>query len=122
VISESEERTTRTPNAVVTGLAAPSQGSGELSSWRVRMEPGAEGPVHSIDREQVWMPLVGSFAITVNGDTATVAAGQTAILPAGVFRQIQAAEGPAEALVCMPVGGQATVPGSDDRHRLPWAE
>ena len=72
VIRESESRTIRTPNAVMTALAAPSQGSGELSSWRVRMEPGAEGPVHSIDHEQVWMPLAGSFVITVYDDHLTV--------------------------------------------------
>lgn len=122
VVSESEARTTRTPNAVVTTLAAPSQGSGELSSWRVSMEPGAEGPVHMIDREQVWMPVAGSFAFTVNGDTALVGAGQAAIVPAGVIRQVRVAEGPAEALVCMAVGGQVTVPGSDERRPLPWAQ
>ena len=122
VISESDARTTTTPAAVVTGLAAPSQGSSELSSWRVRMSAGAEGPMHAVDREQVWMPVRGSFAVTVDGETATVGPGQAAVLPAGVLRQIRTTDEPVEALVCMPVGGQATVPGSADPHRLPWAE
>lgn len=122
VISETAGRTTTTPAGVMTGLAAPSQGSRELSSWRVRMAAGAAGPVHAIDREQVWMPVRGSLAVTVDDRTATVAPGQAAVLPAGVLRQIRAGDGPVEALVCMPNGGQATVPGSDARHRLPWAE
>jgi quercetin dioxygenase-like cupin family protein len=122
VISETEERTTRSAAADAAALAGPSRGSTELSSWRVRMAPAAEGPVHAIDREQVFMPVVGAFAITAEGETVTVAAGQAVVLPAGTVRQIRVAEGPAEALVCMPVGGRATIPGSAEVHRLPWAE
>lgn len=114
--------TVTTPNATMTTYAAPSLGSAELASWRVRMQPGAEGPVHAIDKEQVFLPLTGSFAITINGDTTVVSAGQAAILPAAAVRQVRVADGPAEALVCMAVGGVATVPGSAEPHRLPWAE
>ncbi|GAA3750317.1 hypothetical protein GCM10022225_38230 [Plantactinospora mayteni] len=121
VVTESESRTTRTPSGAVSGLAAPSQGSAELATWRVRMAPDAAGPVHAIDREQVWMPLAGSFAVTVDGRTRVVGAGQAAILPAGVVRQIRSGAEPAEALVCMPVGGTATVPDSPEPRELPWA-
>jgi len=68
------------------------------------------------------MPVSGALTVTVDGSTSLVSVGEAAILPAGVVRQISAADGPAEALVCMGVGGQATVPGSDVRHSLPWAE
>ena len=51
VISETEERTTTTPNAAMASLATPSAGSTELASWRVRMAAGAAGPEHVIDRE-----------------------------------------------------------------------
>jgi quercetin dioxygenase-like cupin family protein len=122
VVSETDARTTTTPAATVAGLAAPSQGSQELSSWRVRMLAGAAGPVHTIDREQVWMPVTGALTVTVDGDTSVVSAGEAVILPAGAVRQISTDGGPADVLVCMGVGGQATVPGSTDRHRLPWAE
>lgn len=121
VVTESESRTTRTPAAVVAGLAAPSQGSGELATWRVRMAPDAAGPVHEIDREQVWMPLAGSFSVTVAGETRVVGIGQAAILPADVVRQISSGAEPAEALVCMPIGGTAAVPDSPERLDLPWA-
>lgn len=122
VITENEDRTIRTPNAVMTGLAGPSQGSAELSSWRVRMEPGAAGPVHTIDREQVWMPVTGSFTVTVDGTTAVVGVGQAAVLPAGAVRQVRATDRPGEALVCMRSGGRVTVPGSTEPRPLPWAE
>lgn len=121
VIDETGARTTTSPGGTMSGLAAPSQGSRELSSWRVRMPAGAQGPVHSIDREQVWMPVSGSFAVTTEGRTEVVRAGQALILPAGVIRQIRVAQAPAEALVCMAVGGTAALPGGDERHPLPWA-
>jgi len=121
VVTESESRTIRTASGVVSGLAAPSQGSGELATWRVRMAPDAAGPVHEIDREQVWMPLAGTFSVTIADETRVIGAGQAVILPAGEVRQIRAGDEPAEALVCMPIGGTATVPGNSERRELPWA-
>ncbi|WP_234359276.1 MULTISPECIES: cupin domain-containing protein [unclassified Plantactinospora] len=121
VVTESESRTTRTPGGTMSGLATPSQGSAELATWRVRMAPDGAGPVHAVDREQVWMPLAGSFTVTVDGQTRVIGAGQAAILPAGVARQIRAGAEPAEALVCMPAGGTATVPDDPQPRELPWA-
>ncbi|HEX5496859.1 MAG TPA: cupin domain-containing protein [Mycobacteriales bacterium] len=122
VVSETESRTTRTPAATMAGLAAPSQGSAALSSWRVQMEAEVPSPVHVIDREQIWMTVSGTFAFTVDGETGKAEPGQAVIVPAGATRQFHAVGGSAEALVCMPVGGRATMPGSDDQHPLPWAE
>jgi quercetin dioxygenase-like cupin family protein len=122
VIVVETARATETPNATLASLATPSLGSAELCTWRVTMRPGAEGPVHAIDREQVWMPLSGSLAFTVGDSTSVVTAGQSAILPADEVRQVRVTEGPVEALVCMAVGGHATLPGSDERLPLPWAQ
>jgi quercetin dioxygenase-like cupin family protein len=122
VIAPSSDRVTATPAAVMTGLAAPSRGSAEISTWRVRMEPAATGPEHAIDREQVWTLLSGSLEITSAGRTETVASGQTVVLPAGALRQIRTTAEPAEALVAMPAGGRARVPGSTEALALPWAE
>jgi quercetin dioxygenase-like cupin family protein len=124
VITETTERTIETSTAVMAGLAAPSQGTAELSTWRVRMTPGRNSPVHVIDREQVWMPLRGTFEFTVDGETALVGAGEALAVPSGATRQFRVGgAGPsvAEAIVCMAAGGQATLPGSDDRQPLPWA-
>lgn len=123
VITETTERTIQTPAAVMAGLAAPSQGTAELSTWRVRMSPGSSSPVHIIDREQVWMPLQGTFEFTVGGETAMVDTGEALAVPGGATRQFRAGGGisQAEAIVCMAAGGQAIVPGSDARQPLPWA-
>lgn len=123
VVSESEQRTTRTPAGVMSGLAGPSQGSAEVSTWRVELGAGMSTPVHIIDREQVWMPLSGAFEVEVDGRVEQVEAGQAVILAAGAVRRLTAAgTGPAEALVAMTVGGRAMVPGGGDKIRLPWAE
>ena len=81
VITETTERTIETSTAVMAGLAAPSQGTAELSTWRVRMATGRNSPVHIIDREQVWMPLRGTFEFTVDGETAQVGAGEALAVP-----------------------------------------
>jgi quercetin dioxygenase-like cupin family protein len=122
VVTPSEERTTRTAAGTVTALAAPSQGATDLSSWRATMAPGAKGPVHSIDREQVWMVLSGAFTLTQDGDEATVAAGQAVVVPAHVVRQVLSGPDGFEAIVCMPAGGRASVPGTDGTRPLPWAQ
>ncbi|AXK37825.1 cupin domain-containing protein [Streptomyces armeniacus] len=121
VIAPSPEHTVTTPNAVMAGLAAPSRGSTALSTWTVRMEPGAAGPEHSVDQEQVWTVTAGTLTVTAGEDTETVPAGRTVVLPAGVLRRIRAGAGEgAEALVAMPAGGLVTAAGQETRP-LPWA-
>ncbi|UYM24198.1 cupin domain-containing protein [Streptomyces albus] len=78
----------------MTGLAAPSRGSTELSTWRVRMEAEAAGPVHTVDREQVWTVLSGVLEFSCGAEAATVSAGRTVILPAGATRRVRTARGP----------------------------
>lgn len=122
VITPSPEHTTTTPAAVMSGLAAPSRGSGELSTWQVRMNPGATGPEHVIDREQVWMLTGGSVEVTAGGRTETVSAGQAVVLPAGLLRQFRTTGESAEALVAMRAGGRAAVAAGEEGRPLPWAE
>src|SRR5258705_4066597 len=117
-----ETRTITTPNATMIALATPSLGSRELSTWRVHMQPGATGPVHTIDREQIWVPLDGTFEMTINGETRTLVPGQAAIVPAGANRQGRTGAVPAEALVSMPIGGMAHARGAEALVPLPWAE
>ncbi|SCL25432.1 Cupin domain [Micromonospora nigra] len=122
VISETEARTTVTPAGRMFGLAGPSQGSTEVSTWRVELGEDAATPVHSIDFEQVWLPLAGTFEVTVGDESKLVEAGQALVLPGGVTRQLKTVGGPAQALVAMRVGGRAVLPNSDTRVPLPWAE
>jgi mannose-6-phosphate isomerase-like protein (cupin superfamily) len=121
VISETEERTIRTPTAVMAGLAGPSQGSTQLSTWRVRMAADHQSPVHTIDRDQVWMPVAGTFTFVVDDESSQVSAGQAVVVPAGVVRRFHTGGGPAEALVAMQADGQASTPDSDEPRPVPWA-
>ncbi|WP_171164755.1 cupin domain-containing protein [Streptomyces sp. I05A-00742] len=121
VVTPSPDHTTTTPNAVMTKLATPSLGSTELSSWRVRMEPEAAGPEHTMDREQLWTVLTGALSFTIEGTARTVPAGDTAVLPAGIQRRIRTVgEGPAEAVVAMRSDGQVSVAGEAGPRSLPW--
>ena len=121
VIIETDDRTITTPAAVMTGLAAPSQGSAELSTWRVRMNPDSESPVHVIDLEQVWMPSSGTFEFVVDGETVKAGSGEVIIIPGGSARQFRTSGETAVAIVCMPAGGQVGMPGDDVFQPIPWA-
>ncbi|MFG2773481.1 VOC family protein [Streptomyces sp. NPDC048350] len=121
VITPSTDHVTTSPNATMAGLAAPSRGSSELSTWTVTMDAGATGPEHSISREQVWTVTAGALEVTCLGRTEKVAAGQTVILPPGLLRRIHAPE-QTEAHVSMPADGVASVPGTEGTRELPWAK
>lgn len=120
VITTAPEHVTVTPNATMTGLAAPSRGSAELSTWHVDMPAGNTGPEHAVSREQVWTLTAGSLEITCDGRTETVRAGQTLVLPADVPRRVHAPER-CEAYVVMRCDGVVSVPGTEGTRVLPWA-
>ncbi len=120
VISACPENVTATPNATMTGFAAPSRGSSELSSWHVAMPAGTTGPEHSVSREQVWTLTAGSLEVTCAGRTEEVTAGQTLVLPPDTLRRIHAAE-TFEAHVVMRADGVVSVPGEEGTRVLPWA-
>jgi len=90
VIRSGETRRTQTPNAVMTTLASPTQGHSEQAVWRVEMTPAQSGPLHGIDAVQVWTVLDGGASVEAGTGTATLGAGDTIVLPAGVARRITA--------------------------------
>jgi len=92
VIRSEETRRTETPNAVMTTLASPTQGSSEQAVWRVEMAPGHSGPLHGIDAVQVWTVLRGGAGVEAGEQAATLRPGDTIVLPAGVARRITADE------------------------------
>jgi quercetin dioxygenase-like cupin family protein len=121
VITTTAENVTESPNARMTGLAAPSRGSTELSTWTVAMEAGQTGPEHVISREQVWTVTAGVLDVTCDGRTEKISAGQTFVLPPDVLRQVHAPQA-AEAHVAMRADGVASVPGTEGTRILPWAQ
>lgn len=122
LISETEERTTRTPAGLMAGLAAPSQGSNQISTWRVEMAADVDSPLHVITADQIWSITEGTWEFTVEGETIKATAGQTVVLAADEARQFRVVSGPGGAIVAMLPTGQAGAPGNDARQSLPWAQ
>ncbi len=114
VIRRADSRRTRTPNAVMTTFASPTQGGSGIALWRVDMAPGAAGPVHAFDTEQVWTVLDGGATVTLDGEDLAVAAGDSVVLPAGALRRIAADPDAGVAAVVAAAGGaRAVVPGDE---------
>lgn len=113
VIRQSESRRTATPNAVMITHASPTQGGATLSVWRVEMAPGAAGPLHIFDVEQVWTTLEGAATIELNGETVALGPGDTVVLPAEAQRRVHADPTMGfTAVVAASAGARARTPGS----------
>lgn len=110
VIRHAEQRRTTTPNAVMTTHASPTQGGSTLAVWTVEMAPGAAGPLHSFDADQVWTALTGTATVELAGDSVVVGPGDTLVLPVGVPRRIVAdPDAGFSAVVAAPAGARASV-------------
>ncbi|MFI9363494.1 cupin domain-containing protein [Kitasatospora sp. NPDC053057] len=109
VIRSADARRIETPNAVMTTLASPTQGATALAQWRVEMPADRQGPLHAMDTEQIWTLLTGSATVSLAGETLTVGAGDTLVLPADVPRRLATAEG-FTALVASPSPSHAYNP------------
>ena len=63
--------------------ATPRTGSKELAAWRGEIPPGTKAPAHTVSREEIFLVLVGELALTLDGRTERVGAGDTVIINAG---------------------------------------
>ena len=88
VIRSAESRRTQVPSGLVTTLASPAQGGAGLAVWRMDITPGAAGPVHAYDTEQVWTVIGGRATVELDGGAVTVEPGDTLVIPAGATRQM----------------------------------
>ena len=89
---------------------------------RLELLPGAEPVPHKVTREEIFVALEGRAQVTLDGIDHVVEAGDTLVLPPGVAFALAAVGGaPFQAIVCLPVGGQATLAGSAP-FTPPWAE
>jgi len=110
------------PNTVFIGLASPSRGSCETSVWRVTVGPNTSGAEHSLDREEILVALAGRAVASFDGVPQAVGAGDAIVVPAGQsFSLANPHAEPFEAVVALPVGGQARLAGGD-AFTPPWAE
>ena len=120
-VRAAESRRIETPNATMTTLASPTLGpTAGLSLWRVEMERGATGPLHTFDREQLWTVLDGELTITVAGTPTDLAEGDTIVIPADIERQVTA-RATARLLVCGAGDAVVAVVGEEEsRGTPPW--
>ncbi len=113
-------RRVETPNAVMTTYASPTQGGSTQALWRVEMAPGAVGPVHVMDGEQIWTVLDGAATVTLDDGPVDAGVGDTLVLPAGRTRRIAA--DPDRGLTAIVTGRGAAVASGPGREPTvpPW--
>src|SRR5690242_6703064 len=83
VITAAAAPTFELPHLRVTGHAAPSRGAAETCVWRIRLDPGTPGTLHSVDKEEIFVGLSGEARATVEGREVVLRPGDTLIVPAG---------------------------------------
>ncbi|MFF0445144.1 cupin domain-containing protein [Streptomyces sp. NPDC004609] len=121
VIRHAQSRRTETPNAVMTTLASPTLGGAGQALWRVDMRPGAAGPLHTFDAEQVWTVLDGGATVELDGERLTVRPGDTIVMPATAPRRVHAdPDAGFAAIVAAPPGAYAAAPDGTGRTVPPW--
>jgi len=114
VVSHADSRRTETPNAVMTTHASATQGGSSIALWRVEMNPGVTGPLHTFDVDQVWTVLDGGAEVELGADQVRAGRGDTIVMPAGVDRQIHSDdEAGLTAVVAAPAGARATPDGGE---------
>ena len=113
-------RRVETPNAVMTTYASPSQGGAAAALWRVEMAPGAVGPLHVMDGEQIWTVLDGAATVSVDDERLDARVGDTVVLDAGRPRRIAA--DPQRGLTAIVTGRGADVASGPGREPTvpPW--
>jgi quercetin dioxygenase-like cupin family protein len=88
--------------------ATPLSGSKELCAWRGEIPAGAKGPLHTVNREEIFHLLTGELLITLDGRTERITAGDTVIINPGVPLGIEnPAQETATAWVTTSIGLQA---------------
>src|SRR3954471_19070099 len=121
LIKSSAAPTFDVPSLSVLGLAAPSRGCRETCVWQLTLAPGAPGSAHSVDREEIFVALDGEARVSLDGQEATLTAGDAFIVPAGrSFCLANPGSVPFRALAVLPVGGRASLPGGEP-FCPPWA-
>lgn len=89
IIRSQDTRAIETPNGNHgTSLATPSLGATEVSVVRQRQQPGGFNPLHSQDREEVMVMLLGSVTVSSANQTMHLKAGDTVIVEKGVQHRV----------------------------------
>jgi mannose-6-phosphate isomerase-like protein (cupin superfamily) len=109
------------PGVRFIGLASPSRGSRENAVWRVTLQPGTPPQPHRLTREEIFVALSGSAEATIAGVSRCVEAGSALVVPRDTeFALANPGTRPFEAVVVLPVGGEALI-GDAAPFVPPWA-
>lgn len=101
--------------------AAPSRGSQENAVWRIVVSPGTLPAPHQITREEIFLVTSGSAVAVIGEEKHEIEGGSVLTVPANTeFSLANPGSYPFEAIVVMPVGGQAVV-GRESPFTPPWA-
>jgi quercetin dioxygenase-like cupin family protein len=104
-----------------TSLATPSLGSSRTSVWQVEIPSGETPTLHELTDEEIFVVLEGAAAVTIDGAASSAGVGDTIVVPSGVPFALGNAGGQTlRLLCCLPVGGQARLPGGEP-FTPPWA-
>lgn len=110
------------PGFHFTGHTAPSRGATENATWRLEVDPGAISQSHQIDREEIFILLAGSLTFTITGQENILTTGDAlSIPPHSLFSIANNGTETALAIVCLPVGVNATDAQGNPLTTAPWA-
>jgi mannose-6-phosphate isomerase-like protein (cupin superfamily) len=109
-----DARSWQLPGVTFTAVASPSRGqSRDLSVWRLTMAAGTTPTPHSVTCTEVFAVIAGSAQIAVGDvEATTVAAGDAIVIPPDTLFELSTSADHLEAIVCLPAGGQAAMPGT----------
>ncbi|MFI0966913.1 cupin domain-containing protein [Streptomyces sp. NPDC021080] len=89
VVRSSEAVTHEVHGARFVSYAAPRSGSKELCAWRAEIPAGHRAPVHTVNREEIFLLLSGELLVTLDGHTERITAGDTVIITPGATLGIE---------------------------------
>jgi quercetin dioxygenase-like cupin family protein len=113
--------TFETPNASMRTYTSPSATGGALAVWRTEMAPGAAGPLHRVDTEQVVVVVDGVMTVELDGTRHTLHPGDSVVLPAGGARRVHNTGSTVlVSVTAAPPGATARV-GEAEPVPVPWA-
>ncbi|MEP6476661.1 MAG: cupin domain-containing protein [Actinomycetota bacterium] len=107
-------------SARITGLAAPSRGSAEVTTYRVRLDPGSAVTAHRHDHEEVFTLVAGSAMVVLDDEEYLLGPGDTVIVPPGTEHYAYSQTDHADFFAAVPVGTSFVVPDGDDRLLPDW--
>ena len=106
----------------VRGLAAPSRGASEAMTYRVELLAGQRLPAHSHDHEEVFHVIDGALTVSLDGDEADLAGGDTVMVPPGVMHFSYTREDAAATLIAVMPVGTVVIRPDGERVSPPWGE